>query len=40
MPIGEWKLNSKLVTYMNGTKEFLVDLFEVFEVKQVTATQF
>lgn len=40
MPIGEWKLGLKLVTYMNGVREFLIELYELFEVKQVTATQF
>lgn len=40
MPIGEWKLITKLVTYMNGVKELLLTFVDVYEINQKTAIQF
>lgn len=40
VPIGEWKVSTKLFTYMNGTREFLLEAADFWEVGQKTATQF
>lgn len=40
IPIGEWKVSNTLSTTMNGITEFLVELFDVWEVSQKTAIQF
>ena len=40
VPIGEWKVIVNLTTTMYGTEEFLLELVDVYEVTQKTATQF
>lgn len=40
IPIGEWKFAIKWTTLMNGPEEFVLQLADVYEVKQKSATQF